>query len=288
MFGKNLPSVPFILRVAASFVGIAAVSGAFAASPAKPAPALVSEIGITRFDAEAFRRLVKFRVGTGEEKFFYTFGDVRAHPGGEVLFYYEGVETCRENPMTTTATSATQISRRIFFYRDAKTGEYIRSFNGTPVPPVAYPYLIMQWNLDPEGKVQIKGTQGQEPRVVSMDIEVPTVRRLPNDVLHFPVNLYFQAGAYSFHEMGNYVSDPRELNGRSFESGHFARIQPMPGWAAKSYGAANVVLDLSVVEVGGFQQLPARLQSILSDEFPLYTKPPKDLEECIRIQKGQQ
>jgi hypothetical protein len=288
MFRWKPSPVLFLAHFAILCACFAAWNAAFAAAASSQSPALFSEPEISRFDAEAFRRLVSFRVGTGEEKFFYTFGDVRAQPGGEVIFHYEGVETCRENPQTTTPTSATQLSRRIFFYKNPQTGEYIRSFQGEPVAPVAYPYLIMQWNLDSEGKVQIKGTQGQVPRVVSLNIEVPTVRRLPNDVLHFPVNLFFQAGSYSFHEMGTYISDPRASNGKSFESGHFVRIQPMPAWASKTHSAPNVVLDLSVVEVGGFHQLPARLQSVLADEFPLYAKPPKDLEECLRIQQGQQ
>jgi hypothetical protein len=120
-----------------------------------------------------------------------------------------------------------------------------------------------------------------------MNIEIPTFRRLPNNVLHFPVNLFFQAGTYSFHEMGTYISEPRNSNARPSESGHFVRIQPLPAWAAQTYTVPQVVLDLSVVNVEGFNELPERLKKTLAEEFPLYTKPPKDLAECIRIQQGQ-
>jgi hypothetical protein len=257
------------------------------AAPSVFAPASF-EPSISPFDAESFRRLVDFRVGSGEEKYFYTFGDVRAQPGGEVIFEYEGVEVCRQDVGSSTPHSVTQISRRIFFYKNKQTGEYIRSFENTPVAPVSYPYLIMNWNLGDNGKVQIKGTQGQVPRVVSMNIDIPTVRRLPQNVLHFPVNLFFQAGSYSFHEVGNYISDPNRSAGESFESGHFVRLQPMPSWAAQKFSAKDVLLDLSVVNVNSFSALPERLKRIISEEFPLFAKPPKDLDECMRIQQGQQ
>jgi hypothetical protein len=284
----RMPKPAFLAFACHALLFLSPCQSSFALAAASVSIPSSQEPAILPFDADSFRRLIEFRVGSGEEKYFYTFGDVRAQPGGEVIFHYEGLEVCRQDLASATPNSVNQISRRIFLYKDKVTGEYIRSFDNTAVAPVSYPYLIMNWSLGQQGKVQIKGTQGQVPRVVSMNIDVPTLRRLPNNVLHFPVNLYFQAGPYFFHELGNYISDPNRSSSESFESGHFVRLQPMPAWAAGKYSAKEVLLDLSVVNVGSFNALPERLKRVISEEYPLFAKPPKDLDECLRIQQGQQ
>ncbi len=257
------------------------------AGSSQDASEVSSEVGIFKFDKESFSRLIDFRVGEGEEKFFYTFGDVRTQPGGEVIYQYEGIEACKLAPQSRTESSATQISRRIFFYIDPKTGEYIREIDGRPVQPTAYPYLIMNWSLENDGGALIKGTQGTVPRVVTVTTQIPTLRKLSNGVMHFPVNLFFQAGSYSFHEIGNYVSLSPNSSLSQNDSGHFVRLQAMPSWAANKHTAAEVLLDLSVQNMSSFENLPKRLREVIRNEFPQYTKPPRDLDECKRIQQGE-
>jgi len=256
-----------------------------ALSVALSAAAEPTELTIRTYDSEAFSRLVAFRVGTGSPKYFHTLGDVRAEPGGEVLYRYEGFETCRLAPGSRTATSATQLSRRIFFYCDATTGAYLRQVDGHPVLPTACDYLIMEWSLQDDGTVLIEGTQGKEPHVVRTRVPGPTCRALPDGTLVFPVNLQFTAGAYSFHEIGTYVSPPTYASDGDRCLAQFCRLQPLPRWSPL-YGQKKALLDLTVQGLSAFDQLPARLTDLVRREYPLYVAPPRDLAECLALQAG--
>jgi len=115
---------------------------------------LLSSLCVSQLDArehgfspETFRQWVDMRVGRGEPVYWYAIGTVYRSPDGEPLMSMEGVDVARFDAGLSTSTKAHQLSRKTFIYRDLETGAVLKEWQGKPLPPIAYPYQYITYEL---------------------------------------------------------------------------------------------------------------------------------------------
>jgi hypothetical protein len=237
------------------------------------------------FDRKAFNLWIDARAGSGEPVYWYSTGTVRAYPSGELLFYMEGYDTARAHWPDPAEPVAHQYNRKIYIFRDAKTGEILREWNGEAVEPVAYPYQFISYALDGDGmRTSVEQGSGAQVRTVEgsgMD------HRMVGDthVFSAPVFLDFPipGGERRYQAWENYdffiqpegsVSEPHQLS--------WARVGPLPAWA----GGAQSVMHLVTWRVEHFDEVPEDFRAYIENEAALWQMPPRDLDEIRELQQG--
>lgn len=238
------------------------------------------------FDAESFKVFTEARFGTGEPVYWYSTGTVRAYPSGEILFLMEGYDTSRgENVAEASRPTARQFNRKTYVYRDAKTGEILREYQGKPVSPIAYEYQFITFALGEEGRVETRVEQGREPRVQRFgpDSDMGVTRLGDTFVFTAPVFLDFPIpGApvryqawenYDFFVTPNAaISHPLTLS--------WARYGALPPWA----GGGPAIIHMVSWRVDRFEDIPAGFRQYIETEAPLWRSPPVDLADIRRLQ----
>lgn len=257
--------------------GVLAAAISFAAA----APA-VADGG---FDRDLFKQWVTARAGGGTGAvYWYSEGDVTEYPSGKVLVRMEGFDVSHLVWPDPKVDTAYQLSRKIYLFRDLKTNEVIREFNGKPVAVVKFPYQYITYSRDGD-KLNTWVEQGSGPSYLKLGPESDIqVRRLGRTSV-FSAPLYLD------------VKGPAGVQRTLFENYDFF-IQP----AAKDpreqfqlswlrYGSRGGFSDQPTIthmvswRVDRFADLPLAMRTFIETEARLWLEPPKDLAEIQRLQK---
>ncbi len=128
------------------------------------AATFVVTAGAQSYTPELFKQFVEMRVGAGEPVYWYCVGEIYSYPDGKLIANVEGIDTARLMKSASSAAKSVQLSRKIFFYRDALTNEVLREANGKKVEPIAYPYQQITYEYRDE-KLLASVVQGKAPRI---------------------------------------------------------------------------------------------------------------------------
>ncbi len=248
-------------------------------------PAVHAQATPGGFDQESFKVFTEARFGTGEPVYWYSTGTVRAYPSGEILFLMEGYDTARGEQVEAGRPTARQFNRKTYVYRDVKTGEILREYQGKPVQSIAYDYQLITYSLADDGFVETSVEQGRAPRIQRFgpDRDMGVTRLGDTFVftasvfLDFPIPgapVRYQAWEnYDFFVTpGAAISHPLTLS--------WARYGALPPWA----GGGPAIIHMVSWRLDRFEDVPEGFRRYIETEAPLWRVPPRGLEEIRSLQ----
>jgi len=230
---------------------------------------LLSSLCVSQLDArehgfspETFRQWVDMRVGRGEPVYWYAIGTVYRSPDGEPLMSMEGVDVARFDAGLSTSTKAHQLSRKTFIYRDLETGAVLKEWQGKPLPPIAYPYQYITYELK-GSSLETWVEQGAGPRKQRIgpgrDL---TARSIGETAAHY--DFFRQPDSAG-------LKHPNQIS--------WLRFGDLPA------GLGKGVMHMLSWRVDRYEDLPETMRRYLETEAPLWLKPPADIEEIRQLQQ---
>jgi hypothetical protein len=241
-------------------------------------------IGALRFDQSSFEQFVTMRVGTGAPVYWYCVGELYSYPTGKLLAKIEGVDTARLYKAESRAGSVTQISRKIFLYRDPATNAIMRSFNGQPVTHIEYPYQLIRYELR-DGEMVSFVEQGSGSRLQKIGpVHGMSVRRMNKSLIFSAplfLNLETPRGKYEAFENYDFLVQTAGATPQQYQL-TWNRFGDLPPFM----GGGKSIMQLVSHRVDSYSLLPASFREYLEKEAPLWKQPPKDLQEIRQLQQG--
>ncbi|MBX7170457.1 MAG: DUF1838 family protein [Pyrinomonadaceae bacterium] len=232
------------------------------------------------FNAKLFKEFTDMRVGTGEPIYWYCIGEIYEYPSGKLVAKVEGIDTARRIKSESNATKVLQLSRKIFFYRDAKTNDLIRESNGMKVEPIAYPYQQITYELKGE-KLFATVIQGKAPRVQKIESAGDYYVRNFGDNIIFSTPLFLNFPNYKAYENYDFFYSPKAKNNQSKYQLTWNRRGNLPPF----FGGGDSVFQLVSNRVDKYSDLPKTMRDALESDGKLWMNPPKDLAEIAELQK---
>ncbi len=239
----------------------------------------------TGFDPATFQRWVEMRVGTGDPVYWYCVGTVYSYPDGKPLMRVEGIDTARLDRTLSTTGLAHQLSRKVFVYRDLATGSMLTEWNKRPLPPIAYPYQYITYELKGE-KLETFVEQGVAPRVQRIGPGTGIVTRRVGETLVFTAPLFLDfptpsGERYQAFENYDFFVHPRSSGLTHPYQISWLRYGDLPGGDGKS------IMHMVAWRVDRYADLPESIRGYLeSDAGRLWKEPPRDLAEIRRLQRA--
>jgi hypothetical protein len=234
------------------------------------------------FTPDLFKRFTTMRVGTGKPIYWYCFGEIYSYPEGKLIARVEGIDTARVIKAESTPTKVTQLSRKIFFYRDPTTNEILREVAGKKVEPIAYPYQYIIYELK-DGKMSATVEQGKAPRVQKIvDSGTNRIRRIGSTIV-FSAPLFLNLPNYKAYENYDFFYQT-QTRGVQFP---FQLIWNRRGNLPPFFGGGDSVFQLVSYRVDRYEDLPQTMRDALEKDAPMWKEPPKDLNEIRELQKAQ-
>lgn len=234
------------------------------------------------FDGELFDRWLEARVGSGEPVYWYSIGSVYTYPEGEVVATMEGFDTARLVRDPAKESTAHQLSRKIFVYRDPETNQVLTESNGMPVRQIMYPYQFITYELDGDRLVTWV-EQGSGARLTKLGpSDEITARRLGDTaVFSAPLflNLETPRGPYQAFEHYDFFIQPEKV-GQPYQLS-WIRYGDMPPFL----GGGKAIIHLVAWRVDSFEELPATIRDWVKENAPLWLAPPKSIDEIRELQK---
>lgn len=230
-----------------------------------------------KFTPELFREFTTMRVGTGEPVYWYCFGEIYEYPSGKLVAKVEGIDAARMIKSESTATKVLQLSRKIFFYRDAKTNALLRESGGMKVEPVAYPYQQITYELK-DGKMYANVVQGKAPRIQKIDSSGGNIVRKFGDVLVFSAPLFLNFPSYKAYENYDFFIQPKSQPKYQLSWNKRGNLAPF-------FGGGDSVFQLVSYRLDKYSDLPKTMRDALESDGRLWMNPPKDLKEIEELQK---
>lgn len=234
-----------------------------------------------------FRAWVDARAGTGQPVHWVAEGGVYEFPSGRKLFGMVGFDSSRVFWPEKAGDPVVHLTRKTFAYTDPRTGEILREFNGKPVTPIAYPYQVITYRQEgtqifadvEQGTGQavqsIKARDGIRYRWLGRD----TLAVTASIFLDFPManGARYEAWEnYDFfiHRAGK-LAEPHQMSWQRFGS--------LPPWA----GTGKAIYHLVSWRVEREDEFPASILAWARASMPMWLKPPADMAEVRRLQKGE-
>lgn len=239
------------------------------------------------FDRAAFDKFVSDRAGNGKPVYWYSIGTIRSYPKGDLLFEMEGFDAARRHTPDEGLPKTEQYNRKIYFYRNAETGEILREWKGEPVEPIAYPYQFITYELVGD-QVETHLEQGVEPRVTRFGPSRQISARSLGDTLVVTAPVYIDFPIpdsdrridafenYDFFLHGDAIAEPHQLS--------WIRYGDLPAWAAGESETGKAVYHLITWRVEDFRDLPDKLQGYIQQNHPLWMQPPASIDEVRMLQ----
>lgn len=270
---KTMFSATYFL---AAWLGLAALTG----STLNPVNA--QREGFTQ---QLFDQFIEMRVGTGAPVYWYCYGELYAYPTGKLLAKVEGVDTDRLLKSERKPDTATQLSRKIFVYRDPATNAILREVNGQRVKHIEYPYQMITYRLK-DGAVTTAVEQGVAPRIQKIEGSNPITARRFGELSIFSAPLFLNIetprGKYEAYENYDFLRQPKKTGAPQYQLS-WNRYGDQPAF----YGPGRSMIQLLAYRLDRYQDLPATIREFLEKEAPLWMHPPKDIEEIRQLQKGE-
>jgi hypothetical protein len=235
------------------------------------------------FDRDSFKQFVSLRAGDGTPVYWYAVGEVYSYPDGKRLFTIEGSDTARRIAGPT-PDSAIQLSRKVFVYRDLATNAILREYEGRPVSRIAYPYQFITYALEGDRLVtRVEQGAGAGLQKIGPGDNF-LIRKLGGSLVFSSplfLNMETPKGKYEAYENYDFVYHPDEKGAASKHQLIWNRLGDLPAFVGKG----RAVIQMVGWRVDRFEDLPASIRDYIKAEAPLWSAPPKDLEEIRALQK---
>ena len=237
------------------------------------------------FDSATYAAWIDMRVGDGDQPvFWYCTGEIYTYPEGELVGKMVGVDMAKLLPVS--PDSVVQLNRKIFLYLDKDTGEVLREVDGKPVRHIQYPYQQIAYVREND-RLKTWVTQGAGEGVRTIGPGYKTYARHVGDTYFFnaPIFLNFETprGSYQAAENYDFIVHPNEPRTED-------RYQLMwwrYGDLAAHYGQTKGTIQLVSYRIDSFADIPDPLRSYIEQEAPLWTRPPQDMAEIAKLQRGE-
>ncbi len=237
------------------------------------------------FNAKLFERWVDMRVGSGKPVYWYSEGTIRGYPGGELLATMRGYDTARLDRNQSEDGKAVQLSRKIYIYQDAATGEIVTRADGSPVAPIAYPYQLISYEL--KGNILetfVDQGAGKSYRRIGPGSSTRAQRLTSGVLYNAPLYLDFPLPGdrrYQTFENYDFFSPDNDPYSGSFIT--FIRYGDAPDWIE---GTDKIVMHLITRRYDRYKDVPEDFRRWIEAEAPMWQEPPRDLAEIEALQQA--
>jgi Protein of unknown function (DUF1838) len=241
---------------------------------------------IVPFDNSMYETWIDMRAGDGKKPvYWYCEGEVYSYPDGTLVARMQGVDAA--NLFRPTADSAVQLNRKIFIYTDKNTGTVLREVNGQPVQHIKYDYQQISYVRSGD-KLKSYVVQGKAPRITRMGPGSNTTARKVGKTIYFssPVFLNFPlpgGKVYEAYENYDFIVNRDAKRTKNKYQLTWVRYGDLPPFL----GGQKGVLQLVCHRVDQFEDLPDTLRNYITNEAPLWMKPPQDTKEIELLQQAQ-
>lgn len=214
------------------------------------------------FDKELFESWLSMRTGGGEtDVYWYSEGLVRSFPDGVATARMIGFDTSHLLRDPDNPDKAIQLSRKIFYFFDPETGERLDR------DPIAYPHQVKTYELDGDDIIYtVESNNGRSVYTLGpmRNYSAKTI----DGVQWFNYPVFIDRGTGKFENSDFYVQPGDDLSERE-------RYQHV--WV--SYGVGPIMSTAVAWRYSSFDAMPDHITRLVSEEAPLWMKPPQDMEE---------
>ena len=218
------------------------------------------------FDKELFEAWLDMRTGGGEtDVYWYSEGLIKDFPEGNTSAKMIGFDTARLLRDPNNPNKAIQLSRKIFYFFDPKTGERLDR------APIAYPHQMKTYELKGDEIVYTVESNNGSSVYTLGPMENYTAQRI-DGVLWFNYSVFIQRGSGKFENSDFYVRPGEGLSEKE-------RYQQT--WV--SYGVGPIMSSAVAWRYSDFESMPDVITAIVREEAPLWLQPPQDLAEIERM-----
>ncbi|MEM7662152.1 MAG: hypothetical protein AAF292_07870 [Pseudomonadota bacterium] len=236
------------------------------------------------FNEDNYEAFMDGRVGTGEPVYWYSVGTIKSYPEGELLFQMEGFDAARAHRPDPEEALTHQYNRKIYFYKNAETGDILTEWNENPIEPIAYPYQFITYELKGE-TIETMVEQGKEPNIQRLGPGTDISARQVGDslVVTAPVYLDFEIPGtdrridafenydFFFHPEGS-VTEANQLA--------WVRYGDLPAWA----GGGKAIYHLVTWRIDDWADMPSSMKETIERDYPLWMAPPASIEDIRALQ----
>ncbi len=249
--------------------------------PGAAAPAFVGAS-----ESDIFRIWIEARAGDGTPVHWVSEGAVYAYPSGEKLFGMTGFDSSRVIWPESEEGEIMHLTRKTFAYTDAATGAILKEYKGQQVVPIAYPYQIIRYQMN-DGLIFASVEQGAEPRVQQIEAKEGIISRKVGDSWAFTAPLFLSfplpnGAQYEAWENYDFFVHPEGGVSEAHQM-TWQRFGDLPPWA----GGGKAIYHLLSWRVESVEDFPPALLAWAKAERPIWLRPPENLEEVRRLQKGE-
>ena len=218
------------------------------------------------FDQELFESWLDMRAGGGEtDVYWYSEGLIKRFPDGETTAKMIGFDTARLLRDPANPNKAIQLSRKIFYFFDPKTGERLDR------DPIAYPHQLKIYELKGDEIVYtVESNNGRSVYTLG-PMENYTAQRI-DGVQWFNYAVFIQRGSGKFENSDFYVRPDKDAS-------ELERYQQT--WV--SYGVGPIVSTAVAWRYSSFDAMPEVITKIVREEAPMWLEPPQDMNEIVRL-----
>lgn len=246
---------------------------------------------------DVFASFVQMRCGASDLRrsdsrklphiFWHCTGELFEQSGGDVLAKVEGWDVavavqCSEDKVV-------QLSRKIFFFLDPRTGEAMTEYQGKPVQPIKYDYQVIEYSRGPHGNIipSVVQGHGEQRRVVPC---MPITSQLAGPGLRvFQAPLFIDTeipgrGHYQAWEIYDFLLDSTGVRPANLT---WVRQGATPPFSDET---AGTVMHLVGSRLESFQDLPNSARDLIRQDrkgadYRLFCAPPANFDEISQLQK---
>lgn len=221
------------------------------------------------FDKELFESWLAMRTGAGEtDVYWYSEGLVKSFPDGVTTARMIGFDTSQLLRDPDNPDKAIQLSRKIFYFFDPKTGERMDR------EPIAYPHQVKTYELDGDDIIYtVESNNGRS--VYTLGPMRNYSAKNIGGVHWFNYSVFIDRATGKFENSDFYVQPDESLPEQQ-------RYQH--AWT--SYGVGPVMSSAVAWRYSSFDAMPEQITRIVRDEAPLWMKPPASMDEIAELRNA--
>lgn len=235
---------------------------------------------------KAFQVWVDARAGSGAPVHWIAEGGVYAYPSGKKLFGMVGFDSSTVFWPDDSTGAVTHLTRKTFAYTDPVTGKVLTEYNGNEVKPIAYPYQMITYRFENNliyGDVE----QGVGERVQKIEAKNGIPFKVLGDTYVYNASVFLDfplpnGGQYQAWENYDFFIHP-ETKVEEPHQMSWQRYGKLPRWA----GGEPCIIHLYSWRVESHSEFPEALLTWAKKSKPNWLKPPTNIDEIRKLQKGE-
>mmetsp|Transcript_7579 Transcript_7579/g.11570 ORF Transcript_7579/g.11570 Transcript_7579/m.11570 type:complete len:378 (-) Transcript_7579:1486-2619(-) len=227
-------------------------------------------------------------LGTSPIVFWAGFGELRESYSGKVVAKFEGFDVAKGVRLD--KDNVRQLSRKIFWWRDAETGQLLTDYNGSHVDPIRYDYQTIDYS---RYSLSNKTRDGSNDGVAAYPAVVKGIRDVFADPITyqmigesclFQVPVFIDAelpeelgsGRYQAWEYYDYTFDPLYRDNRP----------PTIVWCRNGFVPPFAERTRMVVENGVRQKQQPSVMRFVGQRYERYDQLPKSMRDLVEYSKS--